>query len=124
MILIYFLICTYACPFVCIVAHFTSVLCQMVLDAQTAHHCSSHTCKRAGTLSFLLFMALSPAESLGLMVITFFKYEKILLENEVNTEEIKAERQKRGRILQHCSLPQILSCLKPTNPLGHPFVSQ
>lgn len=31
------------------------------------------------------------------MVITFFKYEKILLENEVNTEEIKAERQKRGR---------------------------
>lgn len=88
----------------CIVACFTPMSCQTGIDAQTAHHSLSYACKRAGTLSFLLFIVMSSAQSLVLLVTFFSKCKKILPENEANAGERKArdgkERQSTADIVQ------------------------
>lgn len=64
------------------------------VDVQTAHHSSSHTSKRDGIVSFL-FMVMSPAQSLVLLVAIFSNCGKNLSDNTANTEKSKAERWKK-----------------------------
>lgn len=79
---------------------FTPVSYQTEVDAQTDHHSPSHACERAGSMSFLLFIAMSPAQSLVLLMIIFSKCEKnpAWKWNQQREKQI-LEMEKKGRVL-------------------------
>lgn len=79
---------------------FTPVSCQTEVDAQTDHHSPRHACERAGSVSLLLFIAMSPAQSLVLLVIIFSKCEKTpAWKWKQQREKQSWEMKKKGRVL-------------------------
>lgn len=109
-----------------IIAFFTPISCQTEVDAQTDDRSLSHACKRAGSMSFLLFIAMPPSTEPGASGDQLFQmWENSCLKMKSTERKAKLrdgeERQSTGDIVQ-----TLRSChdWRQHTPLDIPFVSQ